>query len=260
MNLKLLTPFVTAPLVVSSVVSSCGFTYAATIGSSIDFTGYAYGTSNQMDYIDPSVLPLEPSPNANGAFQVIDASGSFASALMFPSITGDIRDFAQGTSMGLITQNGPILDGSNISAFYLPDFLRLNVPGSVNFTFQLETGNRTVVLDPASDPADPVITGISATLTGTLTDLLNNEVQFATGTFTPSISGVRLSQFNQTEFLGPVPFNGSLQVVSKPSQAVPEPSSTAAFALLGAAVVGYTIKQRKKLNQAPLSTSANQKD
>jgi hypothetical protein len=248
----------TIPLVVVIVATSTSLANAATIGSSISFSGYAFGSSTQMDYVNSSTLPLTPSPNVNGSFKVVDASGSFTPALTFPPQSGTLRDFIEGNSpSGVIVQTGPVLNGSNNPIFYVPDFISVNVPGSVNFTFRLETANRTVAFDPNSDPSDPMISKMSVTLTGTLTDLLNNEVQAAVGTFNPNIPpNVKLSQFTPTDFLGPGSFNGSLQVVSAPTpQAVPEPTTNASGALFGVFAVGYAVNKRKKLTQVKLPGS-----
>ena len=170
MTTKLLHSMATIPLIVASVATSTSLANAATIGSSIDFSGYVFGSLTQMDYVDPSV-PLLPSPNVDGSFQVFNATSSFASALTATLSIGTIRDFSQGISPGIIAQAGPVLNGSDNPDFYVPNFLNLTTSNSVNFTFQLETVERTVALDPNSDPLDPSILSISAILTGTLTDL-----------------------------------------------------------------------------------------
>lgn len=44
-------------------IAFCGATgvaNAATVGSRIEFSGYAFGSTNQMDYIDPFASPLTP--------------------------------------------------------------------------------------------------------------------------------------------------------------------------------------------------------
>ncbi|MBD2533635.1 hypothetical protein H6G97_30425 [Nostoc flagelliforme FACHB-838] len=260
MTAKLLSLMATIPLIVAGVVTGTSIANAATVGSRIDFSGYAFGSLTQMEYIDSSLLPLVSSPNVDGSFQVLDATGSFASALTDSRSIGTIRDFNAAGLPGIIAQAGPVLNGSDNPDFYVPNFLRLNVPGLVNFTFQLETANRTVTIDPNSpDPSDPFITSISASLTGTLTDLITNEVQAAVGTFVPHFPpGINLSQFTPNNFFGPASYDGSLQVVSKPTpQVVPEPTANAGLALFGVFAVGYKLNKRKKLSLVKLSSSKN---
>ncbi|WP_293106071.1 hypothetical protein [Moorena sp. SIOASIH] len=243
MKNKLLSSMATIPLIVAGIVTGTNVANGATLGSRIEFSGYVFGSLNQMDYIDLSASPLAPSPNVLGNFQVNDATGSFAPALTNPSRLGTIRDFTEGNTSGIINQTGPVLDSSDHPAFYISDFIRLNVPGLVNFTFQLETVDRTVGIDPNSpNPADPLITGISGTLTGTLTDLITNEVQAAVGTFVPNFpAGITISQFTPDNFLGPASFNGSLEVVSAPTS-IPEPRTNAGLALFGFLGLGYMVK------------------
>lgn len=185
--MKLFPSITTIPIVVAGIMTGVSVTDAATVGSSIVFSGSVFGSLTQMDYIDPAIAPLAPSPNVEGSFQVLDATGSFSPALTVPASIGTIRDFSSGGFPGVITRAGPFLNGSDDPNFYIPNFLRLTVPGSVDFTFRLETVIRSVVIDPNSDPLDPTISSISATLTGTVTDLITNEVQAAVGTFIPEI-------------------------------------------------------------------------
>ena len=245
MTTKLLHSMATIPLIVAGVVTSTSFVNAATIGSTINFSGYVFGSSTQFDYVDSSTFPVISNPNVDGSFQVLDASGSFSPALTFPSQFGTIRDVHQGSSSGLIMQSGPLFNGSDNPNFYVPNFLSLTTSNSVNFTFQLETINRVAEIDPNSDPLDPSILNISSRLTGTLTDLETNEVQTAVGSFIPNIPpGIKLSQFTPDNFLGPVPYNGSLQVV-------PEPTTNAGLALFSVFCVGYAVSKRKKLKKLP---------
>lgn len=234
------------PLFVAGVLTGTLSVSAATIGSSIDFSGYVFGSSNQFDYIDSANFPLVPNPNVDGSFQVINATGSFAPALTVPSSFGIIRDTHEGISSGLITRSGPLFNGTNNPNLFVPNFLRLTVSSSVDFSFQLETVLRVVEIDPNSDPLDPSILKISSTLTGTLTDSVTNEVQAAVGTFLPNIPlGIKLSQLSPDNFLGPVLYDGSLQVVSEPIS-VPEPSTSASLALFGLLMLGYGLKKKEK--------------
>ncbi len=223
MKAKLFGSIATFSLVASTSVAS-----AAEIGSRIDFSGYVFGTSNQLDYIDSS--DLTPNPNALGNFQVLDATGSFAPALTNPSQLGEIRDFSAGISLGAITQSGPLFDGSDNPSLYLSDFLSLTIPNLVNFSFELQTLERTVLVDPNSpDPSDPLISSISSTLTGTLTDFITDENQAAVATFAPNVPpNVPISLLNPDTLLGPTVYEGSLQVIS-----VPESTPGAVLVLLG---------------------------
>ncbi|XHR82474.1 MAG: hypothetical protein ACFKPT_30785 [Gloeotrichia echinulata GP01] len=242
------------------VIASTGVANAATLGSRIDFSGLAFGSRNQMDYIDPFTYPLAPSPNVLGKFQVNDATGSFAPALANSSQLGTIRDFTEGNTPGVITQIGPVFDTSDNPAFYVADFLSFNIPSLLNFSFQLEIVDRTVAIDPNSpNPFDPLITGISASFTGTLTDLITNEVQDAVGIFTPNFpSGIPLSQFTTDNFFGPAFFNGSLEVVSAPTP-VPEPSTNASsLALLGFLSLTHLLKTQKLTTNNGLYLFLNQ--
>ncbi|MDZ8264211.1 hypothetical protein [Nostoc sp. ChiQUE01b] len=252
MKAKLLSPMATIPLIVAGVVTGTSIANAATVGSRIDFSGYVFASSNQFDYVESSGLSLSPNPNLDGSFQVLDASSSFAPALTFPSQFGIIHDIHEGIASGLITQSSPLFNGSDNPDFYVQNFLRLTTPGLVDFRFQLETVKRVAEIDPNSDPLDPSILKISSSLTGTLTDLITNEVQAAVGSFVPNIPpGLKLSQLTPNDFLGPVLYNGSLQVVSKPTpQVVPEPTANAGLTLFGVFAVGYRLNKRKKLTQA----------
>jgi hypothetical protein len=227
-------------LISISVLATTGVANAATIGSQIQFSGFVFGSANQFDYIDSSVLL--PSPNVLGNFIVTQASGSFAPALAHPLHLGKIRDVHEGISSGLITQSSPLFDGSNDPNLYVNDFISLSIPNLVDFSFNLETVKRVVEIDPNSpNPLDPLILKISSLLTGTLTDFITNEVQAAVGTFVPNIppSVIPVSQLTPDSFLGPIAYQGSLRVVS-----VPESSSNAGLALI--AGVGFTFMLRKK--------------
>ncbi|MFM2380366.1 MAG: hypothetical protein RLZZ143_2948 [Cyanobacteriota bacterium] len=243
MKTKLLSAIATIPLVVTGMVTSPSIAKGATVGSRLDFSGNVFGSLNQMDYIDSTTSPLTASPNILGNFQVDNATGFFAPVLMNPSQLGAIRDFTEGNTSGIITQIGPVLNGSDNPVFYIPDFISLNNAGLVNFTFQLETVNRIITIDPNSpNPLDPLINGISANINGTLTDLITNEVHAAVGTFNPNFpAGISVSQFTTNNFLGPVTFNASLQIIS-----VPEPNSNVSLAILGILGIGYGINQYQK--------------
>jgi hypothetical protein len=239
MKTKLLSAIATIPLIVTSVAINSSIAKGATVGSRIDFSGYVFGSSNQFDYIDAS--NLVSNPNVLGNFQVDNATGSFAPALTNPSQLGAIRDVHEGISNGLITQSGPLFHGSNDPSLYVSDFLSLTIPNFVNFSFELHTVDRRVVLDPNSpNPLDPSILSISSDLTGTLTDFITNEVQPAVVRFVPNVPpGLYASQLTPNNFLGPILYNSSLQVVS-----VPEPSSNAGLALTGVLVLSLILKKR----------------
>lgn len=238
MKLKFLSTMATIPLIVTSVVTNSSMAKGATVGSRIDFSGYVFGSSNQFDYIDAS--NLVPNPNVLGNFQVDNATGSFATALMNPSQLGAIRDVHEGISNGLITQSGPLFHGSNDPSLYVSDFLSLTIPNFVNFSFELHTVDRRVVLDPNSpNPLDPLILSISSDLTGTLTDFITNEVQAAVVHFAPNVPpGLPASLLTPDNFLGPIVYNASLQVV-----AVPEPLSNTGLALLGGLGLSLILKK-----------------
>jgi hypothetical protein len=238
MKTKLLSTIATIPLVVTSLVTNCNIAKGATVGSRIDFSGYVFGSSNQFDYIDSS--NLVPNPNVLGNFQVNNATGSFAPALMNPSKLGAIRDVHEGISNGLITQSSPFFNGSNNPSLYVSDFLSLTIPNLVKFSFELQTVNRKVVLDPNSpDPLDPLILSISSDLTGVLTDFITNEVQAAVVHFAPNVPpGIPVSLLTPDNFLGPIVYNASLQVV-----AVPEPLSNTGLALLGGLGLSLILKK-----------------
>lgn len=227
MKVKILSSIATIPLALAGVVLNAAMANAATIGSRFDFSGSVFGSNNQFDFIDSSTLV--PTPNKLGNFQVNSATGSFAPALESPSQLGEIRDIRKGFTTGLIDQAGPLFDGSNNPNLFVSDFLRINVPNSINFSFQLETVDRSAVLNPNSpDPLDPLVESFSSLITGTLTDLTTNEMQLAVGSLAPSIPAntIPISQFNN--FFGPVVYNGTLEVAS-----VPEPNNfSAAFAVL----------------------------
>ncbi len=234
-------------MVTIGVIASTGVVNAAMVGSRIEFSGYAFGSTNQMDYIDPFAFPLAPSPNVLGKFEINDASGFFAPALNSSQL-GNIRDFTEGNTSGIITQIGPVFDTSDNPDFYVADFLSLNIPSLVNFSFSLETVDRTVSIDPNSpNPLDPLITGISASFTGTLTDLITNEVQAAIGNFNPNFpSGVPLSQFTTDNFFGPAFFDGSLEIVSAPTPTpIPESGTSTSLALLGFFGLGGLLNTKK---------------
>lgn len=246
---KLFSALTTISLIIAGVVTRTSFVNAATIGSSINFSGYVFGSSEQLDYIDSSAFPVSPNPNMDGSFQVLNATGSFAAALTNPPQFGTIRDLREGSSPGIIMQASPLFNSSDNPDFYVPNFLQLNVPELVNFKFQLETVNRTVAIAPDSNPYDPFILGISASLTGTLTDLETNEVQPAVGSIIPNIPpNTKLSQFTPNDFLGPATYTGSLQVV-------PEPTTNAGLALFGVFFLSYAANKRKKLTQVKLPVS-----
>lgn len=253
MAAKLLSSIATIPLIVGGIVTSTSIASAATIGSSINFSGYVFGSSTQLDYVDFSALPAIANPNVDGSFQVFNASGSFAPAFTFPSQFGTIRDIREGIIPGLITQSSPLFNGSDNPDLYVQDFLRL-ATGLVDFRFQLETLKRVAEIDPNSDPSDPSILRISSTVTGTLTDLMTNEVQAAVGSFVPNIPpGIKLSQYTPDTLLGPVRYDGSLEVVSEGRpQAVPEPTTHAGSALFGVCCICYGLNKRKKLTQVKL--------
>ncbi|WP_424100501.1 hypothetical protein [Moorena producens] len=248
MKNKFLSSIATIPLMVAGVVAGTNVANGATLGSRIDFSGFVFGSSNQFDYIDSSVL--NSNPNVDGNFQVINATGSFAPALENPSQLGTIRDVHQGISSGLITQSGPLFDGSDDPSLYLSDFISLTIPNLVDFSFELETVDRTVAIDPnSSNPLDPFILSISSILTGTLTDFITNEVQEAVVTFAPNVpSGIPISVLTPDTFLGPIVYDASLEVVSK---SVPEPDFKASLVLLGGLGFSFILSKRKsytKLN------------
>jgi hypothetical protein len=238
MKLKFLSAMATIPLVLTSVLTNSSIAKGATVGSLIDFSGYVFGSSNQFDYIDSS--NLVPNPNVLGNFQVNNATGSFAPALMNPSQLGAIRDVHEGISNGLITQSSPLFNGSNNPSLYVSDFLSLTIPNLVKFSFELQTVNRKVVLDPNSpNPLDPLILSISSDLTGILTDFITNEVQAAVVHFAPNVPpGLPASLLTPDNFLGPIVYNASLQVV-----AVPEPLSNTGLALLGGLGLSLILKK-----------------
>lgn len=209
----------------------------ATVGSRIDFLGYVFGSSNQLDYIDSS--DLIPNPNALGNFQVLDATGSFAPALTNPLQLGKIRDISAGISSGVITQSGPLFNGSDDPNLYVSDFLSLTIPNLVDFSFELKTIDRVVLVDPNSpNPSDPFIRSISSTLTGTLTNFITDEIQAAEATFVPNVpSNIPISLLNPDTVLGPIAYEGSLKVTS-----VPESNSGAILMLLGGFGVLFRIK------------------
>lgn len=102
MKAKLLSSKARIPLIVAGVVTSTSLANAATIGSSINFSSYVFGSSTQFDYVDSSALPVTPNPNMDGIFQVLDASSSFTPALTFPSQFRTIRDLREGSTPGII--------------------------------------------------------------------------------------------------------------------------------------------------------------
>lgn len=237
MKTKIFSSIATIPLIMAGIVTNANVVSAATIGSRIDFSGFVFGSSNQLDYIDSSVLI--PNPNVPGNFTINNATGSFAPAL---GKQGTILDVHEGYSLGLITQSGPLFNGSDNPNLYVNDFLSFNVPSLVNFSFQLKTVDRVVAIDPNSpNPLDPLILSFSSILRGTLIDSITNEVQTAVATFVPQIppSVIPLSQLTPDNFLGPVVYHGSLRVVS-----VPESNSNAGLALVVG--IGFTFMLRKK--------------
>ena len=184
-----------------------------TVGSRIDFSGSVFGSSNQFDYINFS--STTPNPNELGSFQVNDATKTFAPILANTSQLGLIRDIHEGISSGLITQSAPLFDGSDNPSLYVSDFLSLTIPNSVNFSFDVKTIDRTVRTDPNSpDPSNPTILDVSSIITGSITDFTTGEVQEAIVVFNPDIpSGVLVNQLTPDNFLGPISYNASLQVV-----------------------------------------------
>ena len=60
MKTRLLSSIATIPLVVIGMVTSPSIAKGATVGSRIDFSGYVFGSSNQLDYIDASNLVPNP--------------------------------------------------------------------------------------------------------------------------------------------------------------------------------------------------------
>ncbi|NEO41551.1 MAG: hypothetical protein F6J90_36575 [Moorea sp. SIOASIH] len=250
MKNNFLSSIATIPLMVAGVVAGTNVANGATLGSRIDFYGFVFGSSNQFDYIDYSTSPLAPSPNVLGNFKVNDATGSFAPVLANPSQLGTIRDVHQGISSGLITQSGPLFDGSDDPSLYVSDFISLTIPNLVDFSFDLKTVDRTVAIDPNSpNPLNPFILSISSILTGTLTDFITNEVQEAVVTFDPNVpSGIPISLLTPDTFLGPIVYNASLEVVSK---SVPEPDFNGSLVLLGGLGFSFILSKGKsytKLN------------
>lgn len=182
--------------------------------SRLEFSGYVFGSSNQFDYVDSSLIP---SPNNVGNFKVNYATGAFTPALTNILQIGTIRDFHEGNSSGLITQSAPLFDGSDDPSLYVSDLIGLSIPNYADFSFELQTISRTVKTEPnPSNPENPFILDISSILTGTIINYTTGEVGEAIAFFNPNVpSGVSINQLTPDTFLGPISYDATLQVVDE---------------------------------------------